>query len=414
MKDKGMKFFGIAALIVMVAVLSILFLNRNPGAITSNTVGYWSLNGNTNDATILANNGVQSGVTYIGGYKGQQAYFKNAIVTIPNIAAYNNMQNAFTVEAIVTPTETSHGYVVQKFHGFLLQFYNSNEGNASAPVTNKFQFGLYSYKVNGTQNWYAWEGDKATTGTVALGQTYYVAATYDGTNMKLYINGALKSTVKFNNTLKFDSNPISIGNNAVLVTGVAPVMGRPFVGGIQNVEITNRAKTATEIAGTYTDLNSPSLICTPNAKECSGTAVLRTCNAAGTAWANSTCASGTACSAGACVSTCVKKTCSQLGKTCGTVIECGQEIACGTCSSDKVCSSGNCIIHPQYSCRAYEEYKAPATGVLGGECVMSYDKLFTGIGMKTYLQDHTVGLIIVLTLIALATLGGVVMYKKRM
>lgn len=418
MKDKGMKIFGIAALIVLVAAMSILFMNKQGGAITSSTVGYWSLNGNTIDGTILANNGNAVGVVYTPEYKGQAGYFKNAIVTVPNIQAYNAMTNSFTVEAIVKPTETSHGYVVHKFHAFLLQFYNSNEGNVSAPVQNKFQFGLYTYHVNGSNLYYVWEGNKATSGPMVLGQTYYVAATYDGANLKLYVNGALKSTQAYSaaalgGTLNFDSNPISIGNNAVAMSGVAGVMGRPFIGNIQNVEITNRAKTATEISGTYTDLNSPALVCTPTAKDCASATIYRTCNIAGTAWVNTSCPSQTACTAGNCVSTCVKKTCSQLSKNCGTIIECGQEIACGTCTTDKICSSGVCITHPQYSCKAYEEYTEPTAAATNGKCELSFDKLFTGIGMKTYLRDHVTGLIIVLALIALATLGGIAMYKKR-
>jgi len=59
------------------------------------------------------------------------------------------------------------------------------------------------------------------------------------------------------------------------------------------------------------------------------------------------CESGKICQDGACVTnstTCTPKTCSQLGKTCGTWDNgCGTQINCGTCSTGQTCSNGICI-----------------------------------------------------------------------
>ena len=41
---------------------------------------------------------------------------------------------------------------------------------------------------------------------------------------------------------------------------------------------------------------------------------------------------------------CIPKTCSQLGKGCGSWSDaCGKMLDCGGCSSDQTCSNGNCI-----------------------------------------------------------------------
>lgn len=63
---------------------------------------------------------------------------------------------------------------------------------------------------------------------------------------------------------------------------------------------------------------------------------------------NSKCPSGQVCSNGVCqtaqtAATCTKKTCSELGYSCGTASDgCGANLDCGTCPSGQTCASGTC------------------------------------------------------------------------
>lgn len=89
--------------------------------------------------------------------------------------------------------------------------------------------------------------------------------------------------------------------------------------------------------------------CSPSGtKQCSGTNAYKTCGNYDTdsclEWSSATnCATGQTCSNGACV-VCTPKTCSQLGKTCGSQSDtCGGTLNCGTCSTGYTCTDGNCI-----------------------------------------------------------------------
>ena len=56
------------------------------------------------------------------------------------------------------------------------------------------------------------------------------------------------------------------------------------------------------------------------------------------------CASGQTCSAGKCVSTCVPKTCAQLGFSCGAASDgCNGSLNCGTCTGAQTCSTNVCV-----------------------------------------------------------------------
>ena len=74
----------------------------------------------------------------------------------------------------------------------------------------------------------------------------HVAATYDGAQIRLYVNGTQVAAVARTGTYEQNTNPLWIGGNAVY--------GEHFQGRIDDLRIYNRALSVTEI---QSDMNAP-------------------------------------------------------------------------------------------------------------------------------------------------------------
>jgi hypothetical protein len=81
---------------------------------------------------------------------------------------------------------------------------------------------------------------------LAVNTWTHVAATYDGAQMRLFINGAPVAALAQTGTYEQNANPLWIGGNALY--------GEHFQGLIDDLRIYNRALSATEIQA---DMNSP-------------------------------------------------------------------------------------------------------------------------------------------------------------
>ena len=84
-------------------------------------------------------------------------------------------------------------------------------------------------------------------GTALLANTWtHLAATYDGTTLRLFLNGTQAATLAVGGSMTTTTGPLKIGGNAV--------WGEWFNGLIDEVRVYNRALSATEIT---TDMNKP-------------------------------------------------------------------------------------------------------------------------------------------------------------
>jgi hypothetical protein len=90
--------------------------------------------------------------------------------------------------------------------------------------------------------------DRVATGTavVPTNTWTHLAFTYDGANMRVYVNGALVRTVARTGNIAVSNDPLRIGGNAS--------WGEHFTGLIDDVRIYNRALTLAEVQG---DMNTP-------------------------------------------------------------------------------------------------------------------------------------------------------------
>jgi glucose/arabinose dehydrogenase/PKD repeat protein len=180
-----------------------------------------------NDASPAKNNGTVNGATGTASGKfGRALSFDgtNDRVDVPDAASLD-LTNGMTLEAWVKPT-TNSGWrtALLKERG-----------------TNDLVYALYT--SNGSkpraENFTGVENTAAGTAALALNAWTHLASTYDGTNLRFYVNGTLVTTKATSGAMPNTANPLRIGGNAV--------WGEYFAGLIDEVRVYNRALSATEL-----------------------------------------------------------------------------------------------------------------------------------------------------------------------
>jgi hypothetical protein len=181
------------------------------------------------DATGLGHTGTVVGATWTpSGRYGAGLVFNgtNARVTVPD-AADLDLTTGVTLEAWVYPTTAGGGAwrtVITKdtaASGTYLLYANTDTNNAGMFVGSTFQ--------------------QQTTGgpTLAANSWTHLTGTYDGSTIRLYVNGVQVAS-------RAQTQPMTT-NNALLSIGGSSVWGEWFAGRLDELRIYNRALTAAEI-----------------------------------------------------------------------------------------------------------------------------------------------------------------------
>lgn len=229
--------------------------NENAGAVAGD------VSGNGNQATV-------SGAAWTAGKYGPGLLFNGAssLVTVADSTSLD-LTNSLTIEAWIYPTASSGwrtAVMKQAPSGLAYALYSHNGSNRPAAFMrlNNADVGL-----NGSA-------------AVALNTWTHLAMTFNGSTIRLYINGVLRGSRNASGGAPITANALTIGGNTV--------WGEYFAGSIDEVRIYNRVLTVAEIT---TDMNTPLM---PD-----GTAVTMTAPANGssvsgtvTVSANATSASG--------------------------------------------------------------------------------------------------------------------------
>jgi hypothetical protein len=196
------------------------------------------------------NNGTISGATRVTGQTGFGGALQfNGSSSIVNIAhsASLALTNGMTLEAWVNPsanagTSVNDGWrtVIMKERsttGLAYGLYsNDGDSNPSRPAGY--------IRNNGT------DVEAANGPAVPIGVWTHLAVTYDGTTLRLYVNGVLRNSVSAPGGINASTAPLRIGGNTVFsVPGT-----EYFAGLIDEVRIYNRALSAAEITA---DMNTP-------------------------------------------------------------------------------------------------------------------------------------------------------------
>ena len=176
---------------------------------------------------VLAGN--MHNANWVDGLTGEAIAFNgtNSYVLMPNSAAYNPTAQV-SMEAWVYSGEQKSAKVIEK---------GDWDGQ-----------GIDQDKYNGWQAGVYINGDKKYTinwgqGQPALNTWYHVAYTYDGSHLRLYVNGVECNSVAISGSLKVNTRPVSIGAD-----GSAQKF---FKGTIDQARIYNSALTADQILAHY-------------------------------------------------------------------------------------------------------------------------------------------------------------------
>ncbi len=186
-----------------------------------------------NDASGLLNNGTATNTTWTTGKFGSALSFNgtSSWVTVNNAAALN-LTNRMTLEAWVYPTTTSGWRTVIMRDPSANYYLDSSNGSYTGS-------GPSAGVNNGTNQ------DVYGSSGLPLNTWSHLAATWDGTTLRVYVNGAQVASKAISQAIVASTSPLRIGGNAT--------WGEFFAGKIDEVRVYNRALSQSEI---QLDMNS--------------------------------------------------------------------------------------------------------------------------------------------------------------
>jgi hypothetical protein len=216
--------------------------NAVSGSLVNGLVAYYPFCGNANDQSGNGLNGIVNGATLTADRFGNtnSAYdfdgISNHITVLDNNVF--NMQS-FTISSWVKNSPTA---------SFIPARYILNKGcNTPSP-----SFRLY-YENDGTLQQYVsdcWVPNRVyQNGPSSNNLWTNIIYSYDGQNLKMYVDGVLFGTTNQSGSLTNNNNPMYIGcSNA---TNNCPQLSAFYAGKIDDIGIWNRALTDTEISKIY-------------------------------------------------------------------------------------------------------------------------------------------------------------------
>ena len=230
--------------VLLIVFLNVIYSQVIPGYVpTTNLVGYYPFTGNSNDATTFSNHGVVFGATLTSDrFNSQNSAYdfngSNNYIEIPS-ASQNNLTSPFTVSVWFLSSLWSfnapineHAVISKVVDGFWggggFELYtNGNSGiNFGATISgNNINLVKTGYSIS---NW------------------YHCVTTYNGTKLKMFINGVAIDSSNVSNSIGINNLPIRIGRRAG-----AGNFNCWFNGKIDDIGIWNRALTQQEITILY-------------------------------------------------------------------------------------------------------------------------------------------------------------------
>ncbi|GIW59894.1 MAG: hypothetical protein KatS3mg087_0960 [Patescibacteria group bacterium] len=125
------------------------------------------------------------------------------------------------------PSSTSQDRIIDKDLAYNLMVSTNDTGCASGGVGD-IVFRAFTAST-----------ERICGGTLPLNQWSYITGTYDGSSMRIYLNGVLQTQYSYTGTITTNDNPVYIGNSST--------SARHFDGKIDDVKIYNYARTSKQI-----------------------------------------------------------------------------------------------------------------------------------------------------------------------
>jgi hypothetical protein len=206
-------------------------LDPHPGL-----VGWWRFDEGTGniakDSSEYGNDGTVYGATWVDGKYGKALSFDGTsnYVSVLHNSVFSAPAN-LTVEGWFKPNTVAASYqqIVGKQTGY-----------------NEYRLILYGNTIRGQiyDSSHEYTVNSANGGVYAqAGVWHHVVMTYDGANLRLYVNGILVDTLPLVITINPNTSPLYIGINQATYY--------PFNGVIDEVHVYNRALSATEIQADF-------------------------------------------------------------------------------------------------------------------------------------------------------------------
>lgn len=201
----------------------------NPAA---NQIAWYSGDGDTRDFTGLNPNGTNNGATFTVGKVGQ-AFSFNGSSNVEVVSAAQLNPSQITIETWVYKTTNGDADLVGKDgETGERQYWLGAASNARfRPHLSTTNNGLVFF-------------DGATA--YILNEWYHVAMTYDGANLRLYVNGVLDGSTAATGSIISTTQPLRIGGGAP--TGQ---LQNYLTGRLDEVSLYSRALSPSEIAAVY-------------------------------------------------------------------------------------------------------------------------------------------------------------------
>lgn len=233
----------------ILTLTSLVLITLTASAQLSNgLIAHYMLDGNGADSSGNGHHGTVMGATSTANLKNQsnkamQFSSTSDYIDVPNSAALHPT-SGITVAAWVyinafNPTSPNASDIIKKGYDdnatgcYLLRY---SGGSKKAYFRIRFSDGTTSAPLS--------------TSTLSTGQWYHLLGSYDGSTMKMYVNGTLEASEAVSKTMTSNTDQLRIGRN-IDVSWPYPVNGK-----IDDVRIYNRALKESEIDQLYGILSS--------------------------------------------------------------------------------------------------------------------------------------------------------------
>jgi glucose/arabinose dehydrogenase len=211
---------------------------QNPGLVAAYSFdeGAGTTAGDSSGQANLAT--LNNGVAWVAGKNGRAASFDGLddYISIPNTASTNISGNALTLSMWINPQPSSDSVVVGKFWNTTM----------SSPY---YQYGLELRGGNQTDFYIGTPTGAlvaASGTTLPFNQWSYLAITFDGAQVKTYVNGTLVNTQALSATITARGNPMRVGADASTT--------QFYKGALDDLRIYNRALTPAQV---QSDMTTP-------------------------------------------------------------------------------------------------------------------------------------------------------------
>ena len=190
------------------------------------------------DQSGAGNNGTAANTTWApAGKFGKALQFNstNSLVTVPDAASLR-LTTGMTLEAWVNPSTVNANWRDVIYKGNDNFYLEATSSNASRPDAGLIAGGTY--------------GDAYGSTALPANTWSFLAETYDGSTVRLYVNGTQVGSVAHTGAIATSTNPLQIGGDSIY--------GQHFVGLIDEVRVYNTALTAVQIQADQTTPVTPS------------------------------------------------------------------------------------------------------------------------------------------------------------